>query len=97
MPRYTAYWDLLTLGWLPLAGLLMIIDHDWWPIVGLIGGAMYLDASGREAAKTSCFRDQGIRLGTAKQQKVFFASFLVMAVIGFTIIGYALTEIASWL
>ena len=29
--RYTAYWDLVTLIWLPLGGVLMIIDHQWWP------------------------------------------------------------------
>ena len=53
--RYTALWDLVTLGWLPLAGLLMILDNPYWPVVGLIGGAIYFDTSVREAAKvTSC-------------------------------------------
>ena len=45
--RYTALWDLVTLGWLPLAGLLMILDSSYWPLVGLVGGAIYLDTSGR--------------------------------------------------
>lgn len=88
--RLTAYWDLLTLGWLPLAGLLMIIDHVWWPIMALLGGALYLDASGREAAKIIAFRKEGIRLGTVQQQRLFFASYIVMAAIGLGLIGYSI-------
>ena len=93
--RYTAYWDLVTLGWLPLAGLLMIIDHDWWAIVALIGGAIYLDTSGREAAKNISFRREGIKIGTEKQQKVFFVSYIVMAIIGVALIAYSVGELVS--
>jgi len=87
--RYTAYWDLVTLGWLPLAGVLMIINHEWWPIMSLIGGAIYLDASGREAVKIISFRHEGIKIGTDKQKRLFFASYIVMAVIAITLIAYS--------
>lgn len=93
--RYTAYWDLVTLGWLPLAGILMIIDHEWWPIVSLIGGAIYLDTSGREAAKNISFRHEGIKTGTDKQQRVFFASYIVMAVIAIILITYSVSALVS--
>lgn len=93
--RFTAYWDLLTLGWLPLAGLLMIIDHNWWPIVALVGGAIYLDASGREAAKIISFRKAGFRLGTKQQQRVFFASYIVMAIIGLCLIAYTINNLVK--
>ena len=88
--RFTAYWDLVTLGWLPLCGLLMIMDHHWWPIAGLIGGAIYLDASGREAFKIISLRQEGFRLGTKRQQRVFFASYIVMAMIGLGVAGYSI-------
>ena len=87
--RNVAYWDLVTLGWLPLVGLLMIVDHAWWPILGLVGGAMYLDTSGREAAKILAFRKEGVRTGNKKQQRLFFATYIVMAVIGLIFIGYS--------
>ena len=93
--RYTAYWDLVTLGWLPLAGILMIIDQDWWPIVSLIGGAIYLDASGREAAKNISFRHQGIKTGTEKQKIIFFASYMVMALIAIILIIYSVNALVS--
>ena len=94
--RYAAYWDLVTLGWLPLAGILMIFDHVWWPIVALLGGAIYFDTSGREAAKNISFKKEGIRLGNEKQQKVFFASYILMAVIGIALIGYSAWELTSY-
>jgi len=94
--RYVAYWDLITLGWLPLAGILMIFDHAWWPIVALLGGAIYFDTSGREAAKNISFKKEGIRLGNEKQQKVFFASYILMAVIGVALIGYSAWELTSY-
>ena len=93
--RYTVYWDLLTLGWLPLAGVLMIINHEWWPIVSLIGGAIYLDTSGREAVKNISFRHEGIRTGTEKQKKVFFASYIIMVAIAITIITYSVSVLVS--
>lgn len=93
--RFTAYWDLVTLGWLPIAGLLMIVDHKYWSIVGLIGGAIYLDTSGREAAKILSFRKEGVRLGTEKQQRVFFASYIVMAFMSLVIMGYSIIVLVS--
>jgi len=93
--RFVAYWDLVTLGWLPLAGLLIIIDHSWWPIISLMGGAIYLDASGREAAKIISFRKEGIRIGTIRQQRVFFASYIIMAVIGLVVIAYSINKLMT--
>ena len=93
--RYTAYWDLVTLGWLPLAGVLMIMNHEWWPIVSLIGGAIYLDTSGREAAKNISLRHEGIKTGPDKQQRIFFASYIIMAVMAVILITYSVSALAS--
>ena len=95
--RYTAYWDLVTLGWLPLAGVLMIINHEWWPIMSLVGGAIYLDTSGREAAKNISFRHEGIKVGTDKQQKIFFVSYIVMAIVAIALILYSIRALVSQL
>jgi hypothetical protein len=79
--RYTAYWDLLTLGWLPLSGILIIINDTAWPIFALFGGAMFLDAAGREAAKILSFKHENIRIGTPRQQKFFFSTYWIMALL----------------
>lgn len=38
----------------------MIIDHRWWAVMALIGGAIYFDSADREAAKNLSFRYEGI-------------------------------------
>ncbi len=95
--RYTAYWDLLTLLWLPLAGILMVTDHHWWPIMSLVGGAIYFDAAGREAVKNLSFRHEGIKVGTDMEQRVFFASYIVMAIIAIYIIVFSISALYSLL
>lgn len=89
--RYTAYWDLISLVWFPIAGILMIINHHLWPIISLVGGAIYLDTAGREAAKNLSFRREGIKVGTVNEQRVFFASYIVMAAIAIVVIVYSIS------
>ena len=90
--RYTAYWDLVTLIWLPVAGIFMVINHPWWPLISLIGASIYVDAAGREAAKNLSFRNEGIKVGTEQEQRLFFATYIVMVIIGLFIIIYSLLE-----
>lgn len=95
--RYTAYWDLLTLLWLPVAGILMVVNHRWWPIISLIGGSIYLDTAGREAVKSQSFRHEGLKVGTAKEQQVFFASYIVMAIIAIIVILFSIFHLFNLL
>jgi len=91
--RYTAYWDLVTLIWLPLSGVLMIINHSLWPVVSLIGGAIYFDASGREAAKILSFKHEGISTGTTKEQKLFFATYIIMTIVAVIVVIFSLDHL----
>ena len=91
--RYTAYWDLLTLLWFPVAGFLMIINHGWWPIMSLLAGAIYLDASGREAVKNLSLKHEGIRVGTDKENQVFLVFYIVMAVIAIIVIAFSMLKL----
>lgn len=93
--RYTAYWDLVTMGWLPLSGVLMVIDNSAWPLVAFFGGAIYLDAAGREAAKYLSFKHAGIRMGSPKQQLVFFLIYLIMAVLSVVVLIFSLMAILN--
>ncbi len=93
--RYVAYWDLVTLGWLPLAGVLMIANHTWWSIIALPGAAIYLDMAGREAAKNLSFRHEGLQTGGPRQSRIFFASYLVMALLGIVTLALAIDDLAG--
>lgn len=87
--RYVAYWDLPTLVWMPISGVLMLMESPTWPIVGLFAAAIYIDASGREAAKILAFKREGLRLGSAKQHHFFLSTYLIMAVLGLGLAVYA--------
>lgn len=93
--RYTAYWDLVTLVWLPIAGVLMVLNISVWPIVSFFGAAIYLDAAGREAAKILSFKHEGVRIGLPKQQRFFFATYIVMAILGIVVIAYSIGPILN--
>ncbi len=90
--RYVAYWDLITLVWMPLAGLLMVLDHSYWPVVSLLAGAIYFDTSGREAAKNLSFRHEGLRVGPPGQSKFFFSTYIMMAALAIATVSTALLE-----
>ena len=91
--KYVAYWDLITIIWMPLSGVLMIIGSPYWPVVSLIAGAIYFDASGREAAKMLSFKHEGIRVGSSTQHKIFFSTYFVMAILGVIVILRSLAEL----
>lgn len=93
--RYSAYWDLVTLGWLPLSGVLMVFNHSAWPLVAFFGGAIYLDSAGREAAKILSFKHEGIRIGAPKQHRFFFATYIFMALLAVAIIFYSIRIIIN--
>lgn len=90
--RYVAYWDLVTLVWMPLAGLLMVLKHPYWPVVSLLAGAIYFDTSGREAVKNLSFRHEGLRVGPPGQTKFFFSTYFIMAALAIITIATALAE-----
>jgi hypothetical protein len=93
--KYTAYWDLVTLGWLPLSGILMVINNSAWPLLAFFSGAIYLDAAGREAAKILSFKHEGIRIGAIKQQRIFFSTYIIMVTLAIVVLAYSLTEICN--
>ncbi len=88
--QYTAYWDLVTLIWMPISGILMVLGSSFWPLVSFFAGAIYIDTAGREAAKILSFKHEGIRIGAPKQQKFFFSTYIIMALLGVIVIAFSL-------
>jgi hypothetical protein len=62
--RGEALWDLLTLWTMAVAGVLLVIDHAWWPYFGLVGGGAYLYFAGRGITVRVLLRRHGVRIGT---------------------------------
>ena len=84
-----ARWDAVVLWSIIAAGILLLIDHTWWPYVSLVASAVYLDTAGREAAKYLSFLKGGIKTGTAKEKRTAFCFFGIMAIISLWLMVYA--------
>ena len=91
--RYAAYWDLVTLIWMPLSGVLILTDSTAWPLFAFFAGAIYLDTAGREAAKVLSFKHEGVRIGPEKQHRLFFATYFIMAALGIVSVAYSTVTI----
>ena len=89
----TARWDLFVIWTLPLAGVLMLIDHSGWPYLSLVAGGVHVDTAGREAAKLLGLKAQGIRIGADKEVRLALFFFGVMAAIGVWAIVYGLVSL----
>ena len=90
----TARWDLAVLWTLPVAGLLIILDHSWWPYLALISGGVFVDAGGREIAKLLGLRRQGVRVGGGSELRLALGFLTVMIVTGLWVAVYGLLEFA---
>lgn len=90
---WTARWDLLWLWTLPLAGVLMLLDHFLWPYAALVAGGTFVDAGGREAAKVLGLKNQGVRIGSPGQYRVAMSAYVYLTTSGVLAIVLGLLEL----
>jgi len=90
---WAARWDLLWLWTLPVAGILMLINHGLWPYAAMIGGGAFVDAGGREAVKLLGLRGQGVRTGSQSEHRLAMGVFVFLVAIGCLSIGVGLLEV----
>jgi hypothetical protein len=94
LERNTARWDLLVNWTLPVAGLLMLLDHSWWPFMALVAGGVYADQGGREIAKVLGLRSEGVRVGGEGGVRSALVFLGLWAVVGVIVGAYALLKVA---
>lgn len=87
----TARWDLFVLWTLPLAGVLMLVGHAWWPYAALVARGVHVDAGGRETAKVLGLRAQGVRIGSAREVRLALVLLPLLTVVGAALVVYSLT------
>ena len=78
--RGEALWDLLVLWTMPVAGVLLVADHDWWPYFGLVGGGSYLYFAGRGIVVRLMMRRHGLRIGSPSSVAVGLAGLAIWGV-----------------
>lgn len=86
-------WDALSLWTLPLAALLLLLDQPAWPLLGLVGGAMYLYFSGRGLAQRMVMRRRGIAVGQPSVLKVHYLFLLLWGAAGASFIALSCLEL----
>lgn len=80
--RGEALWDVCSLWVMPVAGVLLIADHDWWSYFGLVGGGAYVYFAGRGIAVRSVMRRHGIRIGSPESVRVGLFALALWGMIG---------------
>lgn len=88
----TARWDLWVLWILPVAGILLQIDHWSWPYAAMIGGGAFVDTGGREAAKVRGLKGKGVRVGSRREFLIAMAAYVFLIAAGLLSIGIGLSE-----
>lgn len=93
LERWTARFDVLWLWTLPTAGVLMLIDHSWWPFAAMIGGGAYIDGLGRYMFTVLGLREQGVWTGTPSDWLATKVIFLPVIVLSGVAIAMGLSEV----
>jgi len=88
--RGEAIWDSFVLWGLPLAGVLLLLEHPWWPHLGLAGGAIYLYFAGRGVISRMMLRRREIRIGLPSTALVFNVALLLWGISGGAMVALSL-------
>jgi hypothetical protein len=91
--RGEALWDLCTLWVMPVAGILLVVGHDWWSYFGLIGGGMYLYFAGRGIIVRLVMRRHDVRVGNPSSVRVGLIALAVWGSIALIMIGAAIVSL----
>ena len=89
--RGEALWDTMTLWTLPAAGILLILDSQWWVYFGLVGGAMYLYFAGRGIVTRLAMQRRSISIGKPGTLKIVYLFLTIWGIIGILTIIMAVT------
>ena len=93
LERNSALWDLFVIWTLPVAGVLMVFDHSWWPSVALVAGGACAASGGREFAKMLSFRNEGVRIGGEGEIRLAFTFLGLWGVVAVIVGAFGLLEV----
>lgn len=80
--RGEALWDAMTLWTMVVAGVLLVMDHSWWPHFGLLAGGMYIYFAGRGLLTRLTMQRRGLRIGSTSSLTTAYIALSVWGVMG---------------
>ena len=83
--RGEAVWDAFTLWTMPVAGVLLMMDHAAWPYFGLIGSGMYLYFGGRGILTRLVMQREGLAIGTPSNVRIGLGFLAVWCLMGMAV------------
>lgn len=92
--RGEATWDAFTLWTLPLAGVLLVIGHEAWTWLALLGGGMYLYFAGRGIVTRLEMQRRGHRIGEPADVRLGLAALTVWGAAAFITVVAAIVDLA---
>ena len=93
--RGEAYWDSASLWALLLAGILLVLNHPAWPVLGLVGGGMYLYFAGRGIVVRREMQAQGIPIGNPENLRVNYAFLAIWGITALITLASAVQALAK--
>ncbi len=70
--RGEAIWDSIFIWILPLAGMLLILHHPYWPYFALVGGGSYLYFAGRHVVVNTLMQQHDVQIGTPGNKRIAY-------------------------
>ena len=92
--RAQALVDMLLAWTLPLSALLLILEHDFWPVLALTGGGIYLYFSGVIILGRVFLKKRGKRIGRPSAEKAAYVFGAIWMLCAITMIVLAVRELA---
>jgi len=93
--RAEAAWDSFVLWTMPLAGVLLVADHEWWRYLGLVGGGAYLYFAGRGIFVRVAMRRQGVAIGRPNVVRTAIAVLAIWGVVAIVTIVAAIMSLEA--
>ena len=93
--RGEAIWDAMILWLFPLAGVLLLTQHPYWPQVAILGGGIYLYFAGRSLLTRRMMQKRGVSIGTPRNIKTGYLFLMLWAVAAVITIGMGMTALAG--
>jgi len=91
--RGEAFWDMVILWTLPVAGVLLLVNSPLWVYFGLVGGGMYLYLAGRGIATRLVMQGRGIRIGKPETLNLYYVFLALWGLIAVVTIAMAVAAL----
>ncbi len=86
--------DVLLTWMLPVSALMMLLGNDYWPVLALVGGGVYLYFPGVFSITRVVLKREGIRIGSPASEVTAYVFGILWTLSGLFMVVLAVAELA---